>query len=641
MKIIIFNNLFNYYNSIPLFTQKKYFAPYYKAYNITRLKCLIKKLSDKYNEKIEFKIYNSGIEKFNINDEINVELVADYRINLDREKYSKILEKVIEKTKSILIQFFNNLFQVKELHIKGVSIGKLIEFEIISYFNEILKEYELLLKILETEDYDKAIFFNYNFKFLEFLKPLTVKFKNITIYQDSILNFLNKRLKWYFFNYIFHILKSSFKGIFSRKAPHLIYKHHNQKKNDNILFFGYKEKKLKGSIFQSIKPLHDYLKQNNIFNPLYYYHLRRFVSIKEFNEILKILFQFKKLWKKNQEKILKNLKYESIKLNEAINYYFDLNIKFYLIVVIIEFFHFIQFIKYYPPAIIVSTNYSGMIERFFLRYSLINNIPTVYIPLAANLIFPEVSMKTDFRFITVSGERNKKYFIDKGEPEEKIIVTGRPRYEFFYKENIKALSEIKDINSNRIFKFDKNKFPILFITNFQNLDAKSRELLITYVINSLQQLNLIDNLIIKLHPLEEGTAIKLILQKLNVNPIIIKHYNIFEIIKSCKLVLARSSTTILESMIIGTPVIVLDLINLDIRFSRKYQVGEEKSLISVKNQKMLTENLKKLIEDSDFYDRYSIILKDLAKKYSFYNENERPIEKIVDLFTKLINSKEK
>lgn len=143
-------------------------------------------------------------------------------------------------------------------------------------------------------------------------------------------------------------------------------------------------------------------------------------------------------------------------------------------------------------------------------------------------------------------------------------------------------------------------------------------------------------MIIKLHPKETGVLQRRILQKLNVNPIIVRDINILTLIKSCDLLLTSFSTTILEAMIIGTPVIILDFINKEFPFSGKYLFSEEKYVKTTKHQESLTKIIKQLTTNPDLLKKYSEELKINADKFSFYDGNDPPTEKIINLISKSI-----
>ncbi len=567
-------------------------------------------------------------------------MLNEFRLRLDRDVYSKIVKKVNKKTQANLKRIYNNLEDLKIFHINGIFIGKLIEFEFILYFNAFFGEFELLKKILQIEDYDKVILFNYNPNFSDFIGYLFSKFKNVEAYQDSLLKSINKRLNWHIFFHLYQIIKNNLIGYIVSKTQKISKKKVNQEKNDIVIFFGYNPKKLNFSPFQAIKPIYDYLKKKKMFSPIFYQQIKNYITLREFCRILKALMQIRNNWIRNEDKILLDLEYDSLKLNGAIKEFNSFETFFKLIIGSINLYHFNQFIKYYYPSLIVTTNEFGIAKRMLLKYCRMKNIPSVFIPLCANIVYDPIITRSDLSYITVAGKKEKDYFIKKGEDYDKIIVTGRPRYENLYTGKISKLTEIKDMISGHVYQFEPKKFTILLTTSLHNQDFKSNEIFISTVIQSLKELNLLNNLILKLHPMQDATVIKKILKKLNTSSIIIRDYNIFEIIKTCDLILSRNSTTVLESMIIGKPVIMLDLINLDFEYTFKYQFEEIKSLIKIKDQKSLTKQLKEFLINPNLLTKYSKILKEEIKDYSFYDEKSNPTEKTVDLFSKVIINSE-
>ncbi|MFX1394604.1 MAG: hypothetical protein ACFFAH_13645, partial [Promethearchaeota archaeon] len=55
-------------------------------------------------------------------------------------------------------------------------------------------------------------------------------------------------------------------------------------------------------------------------------------------------------------------------------------------------------------------------------------------------------------------------------------------------------------------------------------------------------------------------------------------------------------------------------------------------------QKSLTESIRKLTENNDFYKKYIRIMKEEAKKFSCYDKKETATQKIVNLFLELIKN---
>lgn len=203
-----------------------------------------------------------------------------------------------------------------------------------------------------------------------------------------------------------------------------------------------------------------------------------------------------------------------------------------------------------------------------------------------------------------------------------------------YEGKIKELESIKDMFDGKSFNYRKNNITILLTTN--PIDDKSNEKIISSVIKSLIELNLVDNLIIKLHPSESGNLHKKITQNLNINPVIVKDYNILELIKSSDLLISQKSTTLLEAMIIGTPMILIDFINKSFKETSKYEFLDEKFIITVKNQKLLTQEIKNVVFDKKLTNKYSTKLKEYAVKFSFYDSEEPPTQKIGNFILSLV-----
>ncbi|MGB5912521.1 MAG: UDP-N-acetylglucosamine 2-epimerase, partial [Promethearchaeia archaeon] len=386
--------------------------------------------------------------------------------------------------------------------------------------------------------------------------------------------------------------------------------------------------------FYSIKPVYNGLLKYENINPKLY-SCETFLELSKITKLFSYLLRIRKTISINKGKIANGLHYKTFNLCNILSIFYNYNLFIYLIKIFNIINNLIYFIGNNLPALVVIANDYSKRGRSEIGYFKLRNIPVVYIPHAGIPIMEELATNSEVSYITVSGEIENKYLMSKGEPKDKIIVTGRPRYQHFHKGKIQRLLKIRDIFDARKYEFNANKFTILLTTS--PIDNKSNEKIITSVVSSLKELNLIDNLIIKLHPRENGIIHKKVLDKLEVNPIIVKDYDILELIASSNLLLSGISNTVLEAMIIGTPVVLLDFINVNFIFTSRYVFTEDKSLISVKDQNELTDILQKLIKNKDFYTKYSEDLKNLSEGYSFYDKTQNPTEKIINLFFKEIN----
>ena len=262
------------------------------------------------------------------------------------------------------------------------------------------------------------------------------------------------------------------------------------------------------------------------------------------------------------------------------------------------------------------------------------NIPTLYIPHAGVPIEGEVVCKKDFTYMALWGEFDSKYYLNLGMDMKNLIITGNPRFQSFYNQQIKSLDEVKDMFSDRVYNFKKHKKTIILATS--PFDKASLEQLIKVVINTLGDLNLIGNLIIKLHPSENGIFHKQLIDKLNVNPLIIRDYNILELINSCDILISCQSSIILEAMIIGKPIILAEFVNLGFMYIEPYAFTTKNILKVAEDQTNLKEILTNLIENNIEFSNYSKWLKEKSKGFSFYDVDDPPINKIVNLILKNI-----
>jgi len=629
MKLVIFDNLFNESRYFRISKNINKFIKYYDAVKISRL---VKKYKKKYDN-LEITIYSSRKDIISSTN-VNTESLSNYRLDFNHKKYLELKEKVVKKTKQNLKRLLDNLLNIKTFHFKGMFIGKILEFYFSMFFKEIFGEYELVKNIVKNKDYNKVIFYNCNPNFIDFFQELNSNKITFEFFCDSLMKFVRKitillRYK-HFFPMTLGGLRSFFLKYFKQSYFNDPRNKINQKSEQKALIIH-----IANTFNQnkSIEPLYKYVKGK--YDQLFYRNQYRLFKLKEFNKIIKYIFLFKNIWTENFKLISKGLRYDQIKLNKSLIEFFNTHLFYYIIQIYITTFYLNNFFKKNIPSIVTIGSKLDINGRLNAKYCKLKEIPSIYIPHADLPIWDEIVTKTDFTYLSIPGEMGKNYLIKKGEPEEKIIITGRPSYDNLYKGEIKPLYKIKDMFTNRIYEFNKNKFTILLASNPIGEDSIRKILLI--VINSLKKLNLLENLIIKLHPREVGKFYNKFLRKeLKVNPIIVKDYNILRLIKSSDLLLTEISNTVLESMIIGKPLILLNLINSDFHLNGRYLFTNSNYVETARSKNMLTKKLKNLKNNKDYYHEYSKRLKNLVPKFSYENNKKIPSELINNLFLKII-----
>ncbi|MFW9829665.1 MAG: UDP-N-acetylglucosamine 2-epimerase [Candidatus Thorarchaeota archaeon] len=620
MNVLILENFF-YRNEIYV---SKYQAKFLNYLIKIKLRKLCDKLKKESKEPIHIKIITNRDVKFYIDKNIDVESLSEYRMKIDRLEFLNLKKKIVRYTKKTQIKLYQNLLGLGSFHLNGVFIGKVLEFRFMRFFKFIFGEFELLKRIIKTNSYDKIVCFNCNPYAKDLFQYLNLKYKKIEIYTDEIYKWSIKLLKIYsILKENFYSLAAGIKNYWFRRSKLV-----DLSEKKSIIFLANSKNQI-----NSVKEVYSKIKKDEKFN-LIQYRKREFIIFKKFSGLIKKLSQLRNLWFNNLNIIFQRISYDSIKLDEIAEEFFEFEILLFFIKIYNSLCHFERLIKFKTPSLVIITNDVNKEGRFHAKYCRINNIPTLYIPHAAHPIDEEIITKTDVSFMTVWGEADKKYFINKGEKEDKIKVVGTPRYNKLYKGKVKQLTKITDMFNKQRYKFNSKKQTILLTTN--PISDNSNEKILKSVISCLKELNMVNNLVIKLHPAENGKIHKKVIEDLSVKPIIVKDYDILELIKSCDLLISRLSTTILEAMVIGTPVILLDNINLDFYFTGKYSFIDEEKLITARNEHELIENIKLITHDKNFAQRYKDDLKNIAENYNYYDLKESPTTKIIKLIYNII-----
>jgi hypothetical protein len=159
--------------------------------------------------------------------------------------------------------------------------------------------------------------------------------------------------------------------------------------------------------------------------------------------------------------------------------------------------------------------------------------------------------------ISVEGDFLKELLIKQGISREKIVVTGQPRYDLIYK---KKRSEGQFIKNLLLIK--KKKKIVLYLPNalYQHLMC-SKE---TYynmhydTIKTCQQLPDV-HIIVKPHPEETVEYYQEIINEAKSNALVYNGTDLYGIIKLADLVITGISTTIMQSLLLDKPVVMIDI----------------------------------------------------------------------------------
>jgi len=164
--------------------------------------------------------------------------------------------------------------------------------------------------------------------------------------------------------------------------------------------------------------------------------------------------------------------------------------------------------------------------------------------------------------IALQGEEVKNDFLKSGVEEGRLVVTGAPVYDFI-KENIRIKKEANNFRYLEKYGIDLKKSLIVFAS--QPHDKKlykieeKRRILVGLKTAMAKFPDCM--LVVKLHPYEryEELASSILEKDCDRNIVVVKDINIFDLIYICDLLITRWSTSALEAILLGKPVITMNL----------------------------------------------------------------------------------
>lgn len=150
----------------------------------------------------------------------------------------------------------------------------------------------------------------------------------------------------------------------------------------------------------------------------------------------------------------------------------------------------------------------------------------------------------------VWGEVMKEYLLDHGVSSDKIILTGSPRHDDFFKRGTKTSNEGTILIAASGF----------FHNNFNGTDTRSFDLLERFIreIFRISQKYPNKKIIVKLHPEQAYFNIKSLIHEIDPKVSIYQNENIMDLMVTCDSVISLNySTAILDAMILNKAVLII------------------------------------------------------------------------------------
>ena len=235
---------------------------------------------------------------------------------------------------------------------------------------------------------------------------------------------------------------------------------------------------------------------------------------------------------------------------------------------------------------------------------------------APNQLMPPVSAD----FLAVSGEAIKEVYVQSGVQEDKIIITGNPRFDKLYQRN-------EQNDRNAIFtKFNLDRKKKLIVLTTENASVDETDELLRAAFSTVNEIKDIQ-LIVKPHPAETSELHKLLLYEMNINnAIIVEDIDIYELLNAADCVLTSFSATGLEAMMLGKPVISINLTGEPDRMP----YAESGAAFGVYHEDELAPAIMNALTDNDVRDKLKVGRESFVERYN-YRMDGRAAERVVEL----------
>jgi UDP-N-acetylglucosamine 2-epimerase len=152
----------------------------------------------------------------------------------------------------------------------------------------------------------------------------------------------------------------------------------------------------------------------------------------------------------------------------------------------------------------------------------------------------------------VMGEVIKKMYMESGVDSNRIVVTGIAHFDLLFNRDKDKDKQVL-LGSN----IDPGKRIILFTTD--NIPFSETERMLTGVINAILKMHGFE-LVVKVHPAEGIEGYRAMAEKYHDSRIhVVKDTDLHALISSCELLITKYSTTALEAMMAGKPVVTINL----------------------------------------------------------------------------------
>lgn len=540
-------------------------------------------------------------------------------------------------TKSVQ-NIFNQIYiSLKDNFVfEKVDLCKILRLQLLRLFIELIKEIELIEKVIQTETLDHVVVLDdqnrlskiacrlLSEKSLDF-EIISAPSKKLPRFSDiNIAKFLNL-----FSSFLQKFYEKFF--VYFKKLPQPI------KNKKNIIFFP----ETRTHIVSALPVIKELLKDNNFAvwviepshklvekilkdNKIKYYVLSNFLNGPEKSYINKY-YKIKNFYQR-YETVLgdkSSIKYKNIPFSKFIQkelkFLFDQMLKniCYQIKMVQN-----VFARFYPDLVVVMTEELPLC-KIVVNLANMSDIKSLYIQHGAFIKHPKHEAVASGK-MAVAGSADKDFLINLDTDPDKLVITGRPLFDKLARKN--EIFDKLDIRSK--LKINPEKKIILFTTQplvgltplYENITVFRQFLKAVKKLPDVQ-------LIIKLHPLDdESERKKIITQEKFQGAVVTKDFNLHSLIYISDVLVTMFSTTALEAMIMKKPVITIN-------FSGKRDVtdyAKDGAAIGVYKKEDLLPAIKSVLCDKETIEKIKKSQEDFVYRYAYLIDG-KATKRIVDL----------
>ena len=269
--------------------------------------------------------------------------------------------------------------------------------------------------------------------------------------------------------------------------------------------------------------------------------------------------------------------------------------------------------------VIVTTNDTVPFENNVIKTANKLGIPSIIIQHGA-LGEDESFKKSITTKVAIWGELTKEWMTKLGEDENKLIITGSPRYDSYItkkpKEKEKILKKFNIPKSKKIILYAPHQFNIKLTVESTQLTLEENKKTLDKLFNAAKEFGLF--LIIKLHPSNQISIkeiYKLVPEIGYGDYCIIKHgqEDLFNLIGACDIFTTFTSTTALEAMLLKKPIVTMNFFNkIDAMHYSTYGCA-----IQATDDETLKKAIKCILDEKEVRDKLEIMSDKFMNNYCY------------------------